>query len=139
MAGGDGDERRDQAPRQREMVAARSWRERGLMSTSNVPMSDSRAREGQTFAGSSRWVTYVNFVKLPHTVFAMPFALVGVVLASYDAPVKWIDVLWVVIAFTAARFAAMGFNRIVDREFDAQNPRTSMREIPAGSLRLSEA
>jgi len=109
------------------------------MSTSNVPMSDARAREGQTFAGSSRWVTYVNFVKLPHTVFAMPFALVGVVLASYDAPVKWVDVLWVVVAFTAARFAAMGFNRIVDREFDAKNPRTRMRELPAGSLRLSEA
>jgi 4-hydroxybenzoate polyprenyltransferase len=89
--------------------------------------------------GSSRWVTYVNFVKLPHTVFAMPFALVGVVLASYDAAVRWVDVGWVVIAFTAARFAAMGFNRIVDREIDARNPRTSMRELPAGSLRVAEA
>src|SRR4051812_5923144 len=109
------------------------------MSTSHVPMPDSQAREGQTFVGTSRWVTYVNFVKLPHTVFAMPFALVGVVLASYDTPVKWTDVVWVVVAFTAARFAAMGFNRIVDREFDAQNPRPKMREPPAGSLRVREA
>ena len=107
------------------------------------PIPDSRApipvREGQTFVGASKWITYVNFVKLPHTVFAMPFALVGVVLASYDAPVRWASVAWVVVAFTAARFAAMGFNRIVDREFDAANPRTKMREIPAGSLRLAEA
>ena len=96
-------------------------------------------REGQTLAGTSRWVTYANFVKLPHTVFALPFALVGVVLASYDTPVRWTDVVWVVIAFTAARFAAMGFNRIVDREIDARNPRTKMRELPAGMLGVREA
>src|SRR5439155_19351402 len=88
---------------------------------------------------TSRWVTYANFVKLPHTVFALPFALVGVVLASYDAPVRWTSVLWVVVAFTAARFAAMGFNRIVDRDIDAMNPRTRMREIPAGGLGVGEA
>jgi 4-hydroxybenzoate polyprenyltransferase len=108
-----------------------------------IPIPDSRApippREGQTFAGTSRWVTYANFVKLPHTVFALPFALVGVVLASYDAPVRWSSVLWVVVAFTAARFAAMGFNRIVDREIDARNPRTKMRELPSGMLRVGEA
>src|SRR3954470_11306231 len=102
--------------------------------TSQIP-----PREGQTFAGTSRWVTYANFVKLPHTVFALPFALVGVVLASYDAPVRWSSVLWVVVAFTAARFAAMGFNRIVDREIDARNPRTRMREIPTGKMTVREA
>ena len=96
-------------------------------------------REGQTFAGTSRWITYANFVKLPHTVFALPFALVGVVLASYDAPVELTDVLWVVVAFTSARFAGMGFNRIADREIDARNPRTKMREIPAGLLKVKEA
>ena len=96
-------------------------------------------REGQTFAGASKWITYANFVKLPHTVFALPFALVGVVLASYDTPVRWSDVLWVIVAFTGARFAAMGFNRIVDREIDARNPRTRMREIPAGVLGVKEA
>jgi 4-hydroxybenzoate polyprenyltransferase len=97
------------------------------------------SREGQTFEGRSRWITYANFVKLPHTVFALPFALVGVVLASYDVPVEWTDVLWVVIAFTCARFVGMGFNRIADREIDARNPRTKMREIPAGVLGVREA
>jgi len=96
-------------------------------------------REGQTFAGASKWVTYANFVKLPHTIFALPFALVGVVLASYDTPVNWTDVLWVVLAFTSARFVGMGFNRIADREIDARNPRTMMRELPAGTLGVREA
>ncbi|HTR78803.1 MAG TPA: UbiA-like polyprenyltransferase [Gemmatimonadaceae bacterium] len=96
-------------------------------------------REGQTFAGTSRITRYVNFVKLPHTVFAMPFALVGVVLASYSAPVRWRTVAWVVVAFTCARFAAMGFNRIVDRDIDAKNPRTERRELPQGTLGLTEA
>ena len=90
--------------------------------------------EGQTFAGRSLAVRYANFVKLPHTLFALPFALVGVTLASYIAPVTAAVVFWVVVAFSAARFAAMGFNRIVDREIDAINPRTKMREIPSGAL-----
>ncbi len=97
------------------------------------------SREGQTYAGVSRLVRYVNLVKLPHTVFALPFALVGVTLASWIAPVTAALVIWVVIAFTAARFAAMGFNRIADRRFDALNPRTAMREIPSGTLSVPEA
>jgi 4-hydroxybenzoate polyprenyltransferase len=98
------------------------------------------SREGQTFAHrGSRWLVYVNFVKLPHTLFALPFALVGVVLASYRAPVTWPMLGWVVLAFTAARFVAMGFNRIVDRDIDARNPRTRQREIPSGALRVTEA
>ena len=96
-------------------------------------------REGQTFAGASRLVRYVNFVKLPHTVFALPFALVGVTLATYVAPVRAPLLGWVVLAFTAARFAAMGFNRIVDRHFDARNPRTAMRELPSGAMSVAEA
>ncbi|HTE44147.1 MAG TPA: UbiA-like polyprenyltransferase [Gemmatimonadaceae bacterium] len=97
-------------------------------------------REGQTFAHrGSRWLVYVNFVKLPHTLFALPFALVGVVLASYHAPVTWPMIGWIVVAFTCARFAAMGFNRIVDREIDAKNPRTRQREIPSGALHVAEA
>lgn len=95
--------------------------------------------EGQTIAGGSRFVRYANFVKLPHTVFALPFALVGVTLASYVAPVSYVMLAWVVLAFTAARFAAMGFNRIVDRKFDAKNPRTAMREIPSGTMGVKEA
>jgi 4-hydroxybenzoate polyprenyltransferase len=99
----------------------------------------SGAREGQTFGGASRLVAYANLVKLPHTVFALPFALVGVVLASYRRPLRVADLGWVILAFTAARFAAMGFNRIVDREIDRRNPRTAMREIPRGVLSVVEA
>ncbi len=89
--------------------------------------------------GTSRLARYVNFVKLPHTVFALPFALVGVVLASRVAPVTASLVGWEVVAFTAARFAAMGFNRIADRHIDARNPRTAMRELPSGTMSVGEA
>jgi 4-hydroxybenzoate polyprenyltransferase len=102
-------------------------------------LSTGPAREGQTFAGGSRAVRYANFVKLPHTIFALPFALVGVTLASYHAPVSYTAFGWIVLAFTAARFAAMGFNRIVDRAYDAKNPRTAMREIPSGTMSVKEA
>jgi len=95
--------------------------------------------EGQHIAGRGRLADYANLVKLPHTVFAMPFALVGATLASYRYPVQALDVLLILVAFTAARFAAMGFNRIVDRRIDARNPRTQMREIPAGKLSVGEA
>jgi len=103
-------------------------------------MSTQQPLEGQTFAHrGSRWLVYANFVKLPHTVFALPFALTGVVLASYRAHVTFAMIGWIVLAFTCARFAAMGFNRIVDRDIDARNPRTKQREIPSGVLRVSEA
>jgi len=98
-----------------------------------------RPREGQTFDGGSRLVRYVNFVKLPHTVFALPFALVGATLASFSQRVTPAMLAWIVLAFTAARFAAMGFNRIVDRQIDAKNPRTAMRELPRGVLGVGEA
>jgi 4-hydroxybenzoate polyprenyltransferase len=97
------------------------------------------AREGQTFGGESLLVRYVNFVKLPHTLFALPFALLGVVAASSRHPVTWRVVVLVVVAFTAARFVAMGFNRIADRELDARNPRTMARELPSGRLTLGQA
>ena len=85
------------------------------------------AREGQTFQGESLLVRYVNLVKLPHTLFALPFALLGVLAAARVAPVTPRMVLFVVLAFSAARWAAMGFNRIADRRFDARNPRTQAR------------
>jgi len=96
-------------------------------------------REGQTFAGQSLFVRYANFVRLPHTVFALPFALLGVVLASRAYAVTLRALALVVLAFTAARFVAMGFNRIADRALDARNPRTRGREIPAGRLSVAEA
>ncbi|HSB53876.1 MAG TPA: UbiA-like polyprenyltransferase [Gemmatimonadales bacterium] len=95
--------------------------------------------EGQTFAGESLLVRYVNFVKLPHTLFALPFALLGVLQASREASVTWRIVALVVVAFSAARWVAMGFNRIADREFDARNPRTRARELPRGALTLRQA
>lgn len=91
-------------------------------------------REGQTFAGESLLVRYVNFVKLPHTLFALPFALLGVLAASRVERVTWRVVLLVVVAFSAARWAAMGFNRVADSRFDAANPRTRNRELPRGAL-----
>lgn len=95
--------------------------------------------EGQTFAGESLLVRYVNFVKLPHTLFALPFALLGVLAASLQAPVTPRILGLVVVAFTAARWVAMGFNRIADREYDARNPRTANRELPRGALSVPQA
>ncbi len=99
----------------------------------------SPAREGQTFGGESLAIRYANFVKLPHTVFALPFALLGVVAASRAYAVTWRVLGLVVLAFTAARFVALGFNRIADRDLDARNPRTRGRELPSGRLTLVQA
>ena len=95
--------------------------------------------EGQIIAGESLLVRLHNFVKLPHTLFALPFALLGVVAASFRAPVTARLVGLVVVAFTAARWVAMGFNRIADRRWDALNPRTRDRELPRGRLTLTQA
>ena len=95
--------------------------------------------EGQTLRGASLLVRYANFVRLPHTVFALPFAGLGVVAASWSSPVTWRTALLVAVAFTAARFVAMGVNRVADRHLDARNPRTRGRELPAGTLTLAQA
>lgn len=108
-------------------------------STYKASSSDRPSSEGQTLRGAGRLVDYSNLVKLPHTVFALPFALVGATLASYRYPVRAGQVVWILLAFTSARFAAMGFNRIVDRSIDALNPRTRAREIPAGRLSVRQA
>jgi len=97
------------------------------------------SREGQTFDGISAISRYASFVKLPHTVFALPFALLGVLAASRVTPVTLRTVVLVVVAFTAARFAAMGFNRVLDRQYDARNPRTQNREIPRGLISVRAA
>lgn len=97
------------------------------------------AREGQTFAGESGFARWASFVKLPHTVFALPFALVGVTIATRTVPITAGTVGWVILAFTCARWVAMAVNRIVDREYDAKNPRTAQREIPRGAIGVREA
>src|ERR1700682_5337286 len=109
------------------------------MTSSPDAPTPAAVREGQTLRGQGLLLRHANLVRLPHTIFALPFALVGVVLASSVAPIPWSDVFWVVVAFTTARFAAMGFNRIVDREIDARNPRTRSREIPSGAMSVREA
>jgi 4-hydroxybenzoate polyprenyltransferase len=83
--------------------------------------------------------TYSEMIKISHTIFALPFALSAVVLASRFNDITFMQVLWIVLAMTGARSAAMGFNRIVDRKIDEKNPRTSEREIPSGKIKLSSA
>lgn len=83
--------------------------------------------------------TYLSFVRVSHTVFALPFALVGALLAAERRPVGWAQVGWIVVAMVGARSAAMGFNRLVDARFDAANPRTAMRELPRGAMSRGEA
>jgi 4-hydroxybenzoate polyprenyltransferase len=83
--------------------------------------------------------TYLSFVRFSHSVFALPFALTGALLASRSHPVTWRHVLWIVVCMVTARSAAMGFNRLVDARFDAANPRTASREIPAGRMSQAEA
>lgn len=107
--------------------------------TSHQGATAATPREGQTLAGESMLVRYANFVKLPHTLFALPFALLGVLAASITHPVTWGLVGLVVVAFAAARWVAMGFNRIADRDFDARNPRTAAREIPRGVISVGQA
>jgi len=86
-----------------------------------------------------RVATYLSFIRFSHSVFALPFALTGALLAWQQAPFAWRQILWVVVAMVSARSAAMGFNRLVDARMDALNPRTAMREIPRGALRARDA
>src|SRR5436305_876438 len=81
----------------------------------------------------ARLRTVLEMIKLEHTLFALPFAFIGMVLAARGLP-PWRTVLWIVVAMIGARSAAMAFNRLVDREIDARNPRTAMRALPAGRL-----
>ena len=86
-----------------------------------------------------RLTIYASFVRMGHTVFAMPFALVGALLAAQRTPVGVARVLWIVAAMVTARTAAMGFNRLVDVRFDRLNPRTAGRELPRGVMSTGEA
>jgi 4-hydroxybenzoate polyprenyltransferase len=92
------------------------------------------------FAGSmSKLTTYLSFVRFSHSVFALPFALTGALLAWRGAPFSWTQVLWIIVCMVSARSAAMGFNRLVDARHDALNPRTAMRELPRGAMSRTEA
>src|SRR5687767_14701474 len=77
--------------------------------------------------------TTLEMIKFEHTLFALPFAFLGAILAANGLP-PWWQMLWITIAMVGARSAAMTFNRIVDRDIDAANPRTAARELPSGRL-----
>jgi 4-hydroxybenzoate polyprenyltransferase len=83
--------------------------------------------------------TYLSFVRFSHSVFALPFALTGALMAWRTERFAWPQAGWILVCMVAARSAAMGFNRIVDARFDALNPRTSMRELPRGAMSRREA
>jgi 4-hydroxybenzoate polyprenyltransferase len=82
--------------------------------------------------------TTLEMIKIEHTLFALPFALLGAVLAARGLPGAW-QLLWITLAMVGARSSAMAFNRIADHRYDAANPRTSGRAIPAGLLSLKFA
>ncbi len=76
---------------------------------------------------------FARLVKIEHTVFALPFAYIGALLSVHGIPSSH-DLVWITVAMVGARSAAMGFNRLIDAELDARNPRTARRELPSGSL-----
>ena len=91
---------------------------------------------------------YLSLVKFSHTIFAMPFALIGFVLgvanlksSNTGVPTNELILLFflVLVCMVTARSAAMGFNRYLDRHFDQLNPRTAIREIPAGIIKAEKA
>jgi 4-hydroxybenzoate polyprenyltransferase len=94
---------------------------------------------------TSRLRTYASFVRVSHSVFALPFALAGALLAysgmQQPLPAEQLGwrIWWIVVAMVAARSAAMGFNRLVDARMDALNPRTAMRELPRRAMSVREA
>jgi 4-hydroxybenzoate polyprenyltransferase len=101
----------------------------------------------------SRIRTYASFVRFSHSVFALPFALAGALLAlrqqqqgsdpfslfQEEGVSPLLSLFWILVAMVAARSAAMGFNRLVDARFDALNPRTAARELPRGAMTFREA
>lgn len=89
----------------------------------------------------AKLTTMLEMIKFSHTVFAFPFALMGVVLASLEsgnAP-TFGQVFWVCLAMVGARTGAMGLNRILDARIDAENPRTADRHLPTGKVHPAEA
>ena len=93
-----------------------------------------------TSATGPRWWQSIRvtleMIKIEHTLFALPFALLGAVAAARGIPEAW-TLLWITVAMVGARSAAMAFNRLVDRHYDAANPRTATRALPAGDVSVA--
>ncbi|MFI5196003.1 MAG: UbiA-like polyprenyltransferase [Chitinophagales bacterium] len=94
----------------------------------------------------SRLRNYLSLIRFSHTVFALPFAFIGAVLGflaikkpGHEHPFQWLMLVKILLCMVFARSAAMSFNRYLDRRFDAINPRTSLREIPAGIIQPQQA
>lgn len=83
-------------------------------------------------------VRLARFVKLEHSIFALPFAYAGAFLALSRIP-TWQQLLWITLVMVSARSLAMAVNRVIDYEIDARNPRTAAREIPSGTISLDQA
>jgi 4-hydroxybenzoate polyprenyltransferase len=84
---------------------------------------------------------YLSLVLFAHTIFAMPFAFIGFFLAltTTSHPFSWMKLVFMILCMVFARNAAMAFNRYLDRDFDAKNPRTKVRDIPAGRIPAKNA
>lgn len=90
------------------------------------------------FSLGDKTVLYLRMIKFSHSVFALPFALTAAFIAAKGMP-PMNTLFWIIAAMVSARTAAMGLNRIIDRNIDIANPRTANREIPAGKIRVMEA
>ncbi|HUR98549.1 MAG TPA: UbiA-like polyprenyltransferase, partial [Pyrinomonadaceae bacterium] len=123
--------------------STRPLEKRRLLVESSSPLSEeilpdgwTRALEMTNFWGKLR--TTLEMIKFEHTLFALPFAFLGAVLAANGLPTGS-QILWITLAMVGARSAAMTFNRIIDIDFDAANPRTANRELPSGKLSIGFA
>ena len=81
--------------------------------------------------------SFLELIRFSHTVFALPFALLAALLAWRDEPFRWQDLAGILLCMIFARSAAMAFNRLIDRQLDANNPRTLGRHLPAGLMNSS--
>jgi 4-hydroxybenzoate polyprenyltransferase len=110
------------------------------MSAATPPQSKTRPEPSRGIQNlKSKISDYGRLVRFSHTVFALPFALSSVALAWPNHPVTLRTLFWILIAMVGARTAAMGFNRLADRKFDALNPRTEGWELPRGTVHVWEA
>jgi 4-hydroxybenzoate polyprenyltransferase len=96
-----------------------------------MPRTPQEIHSMRTNGRAGQLRTVLEMIKFEHTLFALPFAFLGMLLAAEGWP-SWRVIGWVVVAMVGARSAAMGFNRLIDREVDGENPRTATRALPAG-------
>jgi len=112
----------------REIVLGFSY----LQQRSIVPLNESSERPAVSTVIRNTRLTF-EMIKIEHTLFALPFAFLGAILAANGLPTLR-QLGWIILAMVGARSAAMAFNRLADRKIDARNPRTAMRALPSGTL-----